>query len=593
MNASGGTPPYTWSLSAGSLPAGLYYSASGVISGTPTSGGTSSFTCQVKDAAGQTAQKALSILITGVSAPLSITTTSLPNGTVGQAYSAQLNASGGGTPYTWSIVLGSLPPGLSLSSGGAISGTPTQSGTSSATFQVKDSTYAQQQTATASLSIQIASAPLQVSTANLPGATVSQAYTAQLNATGGTPPYTWSVSSGSLPAGLSLSSSGAISGTPTTAGSNTFTAQVTDANTQTATKSYTLSVTNATSTSCNVYVSPGGSDSSAGSLSAPWQTLQHAFDTVQAGQVVCLRAGTYEPTGTYNTSAYRQTWSRSGTAGSPVTIQNYPGEVAIVHGKLAINGSYITFKGRPLGLLNLGLIFEGPIGPNNNDVQIAIGPGGTPHDVILDHIEVRKNDHHAGVYKEGASGVKVLGCWIHDNGGSSVSMDQGMYWHSSSSGARDVIANNLIEHNVSFGIQFYPSGANTDMYANTIINNGNSGITIDGGTGNNIFNNILAGNGHGAGNQQLRITSAGSNNVVTQNILWDASASYQGYSGGGSVATVTGAIIKDPLFVDPANRQYHLQTGSPAIDTAVAPYTTSVDEDSCPGNGQPDLGAFH
>ena len=93
--------------------------------------------------------------VTSAVTPLSVSTTSLPSGTVGQAYSATLAASGGTAPYSWSLSGGSLPTGLSLSTNGVISGTPTVAGTSNFTVKVTDEAGA---SATAALSITIASA---------------------------------------------------------------------------------------------------------------------------------------------------------------------------------------------------------------------------------------------------------------------------------------------------------------------------------------------------------------------------------------------------------------------------------------------------
>src|SRR5437879_3659782 len=74
---------------------------------------------------------------------------------------------------------------------------------------------------------------------------------------------------------------------------------------------------------CEVYVSPSGSDPSAGTLSAPWRTVQHAFDYAQPGQTVCFRGGTYAMT---TTTGYNQILSRSGTSINWITFTNYPGE---------------------------------------------------------------------------------------------------------------------------------------------------------------------------------------------------------------------------------------------------------------------------
>ena len=141
-----------------------------------------------------------------------ITTSSLPNGTRGVAYSQTLAASGGTVPYTWIVASGTLPAGLVLSSNGVISGTPTTAGGPiSITFQVTDSTSA---TATASLPITI-NGQLSITTSSLPNGTLGVAYSQTLAASGGMAPYTWTVASGTLPAGLVLSSNGVISGTPT------------------------------------------------------------------------------------------------------------------------------------------------------------------------------------------------------------------------------------------------------------------------------------------------------------------------------------------------------------------------------------------
>ncbi len=227
LAASGGTTPYSWSISSGgSLPAGLALNLStGAISGTPTQSGTFSFTAQATDSGSKTAQQALSIQVAAVG-QLSITTTSLPQGTTGAAYSATLQANNGTTPYSWTISSSSLPAGLSLNaSTGAISGTPTQSGTFSFTAQVADSANNKAQQL---LSIVI-SVALSINTTSLPQGTTTVSYSATLQATGGTTPYSWSVSSGAPPAGLSLNAStGAISGTPTQSGTFSFTAQVTD-----------------------------------------------------------------------------------------------------------------------------------------------------------------------------------------------------------------------------------------------------------------------------------------------------------------------------------------------------------------------------
>jgi hypothetical protein len=248
--AAGGTAPYTWTVSSGMLPAGLTLDqATGIISGIPTAAVTNaSITVAVHDAGSpsQTQAAVLAITINAVALPtVTITTASLPNGTVGAVYSLALAATGGQTPYTWSVSSGALPAGLSLSSSGTISGKPTAVASGTAvTFTVKDF-ESPAQTASVALTISIAPAPLSIATTSLPNGTVGQAYSASLSAAGGTTPFAWSITTGALPAGLSLAAAtGVISGTPTAAVSgSSLTFSVHDSGSPVQTKTVTLTLT--------------------------------------------------------------------------------------------------------------------------------------------------------------------------------------------------------------------------------------------------------------------------------------------------------------------------------------------------------------
>ena len=253
LSASGGNAPYHWSLSSGSLPNGLFLTSStGVISGTATQSGSFPFAVQAQDSSSpvQTATHnyTLSVSAPSSGAGISISTSSMPAATVGTSYSKALSANGGTSPYTWGIVSGALPSGISLnSSTGTVSGTPTQQGTSNFTVKVSDSA---QHTAQASLSIVVSNGTnntaLVITTTTLPAAQVSIPYSATLTASNGTAPYTWGLASnsGPLPSGLTLSATtGTISGTPTTASAYNFTIQVSDSSSpqQTASETFTLS----------------------------------------------------------------------------------------------------------------------------------------------------------------------------------------------------------------------------------------------------------------------------------------------------------------------------------------------------------------
>ena len=166
LAATGGTTPYKWSLSSGSLPAGLSLNAStGAISGVPTASASAvALTFKVSDSSKPAQSKSVSLSLTIAPVPLAITTTSLPNGQAGVAYSANLSASGGTLPYKWSLTSGTLPAGLSLnSSTGTISGTPSASANSiSLTFKVTDSS-SPVQSRSVNLSLTISAASISVS----------------------------------------------------------------------------------------------------------------------------------------------------------------------------------------------------------------------------------------------------------------------------------------------------------------------------------------------------------------------------------------------------------------------------------------------
>lgn len=257
LAVTGGVTPLKFTVASGTLPAGLSLGTNGVIAGTPSSSGTSQFTVQAADNGTPPATLTQAFTLTIAPAqPISIVTTSLPQGVLGIPYNASISANGGIPPLTWTLLVGSLPAGLSLTtvtttSGtppvtttlGQISGTPTAQGTSNFTVKVQDSAIPAQ-SATQALSITInAPSPLIITTAALPPGTTAVPYSEAIQATGGVAPLTWSVVGGLLPPGLTLNpSSGTLSGLPNREGSSTFTVQVTDseATPQTATKTYTL-----------------------------------------------------------------------------------------------------------------------------------------------------------------------------------------------------------------------------------------------------------------------------------------------------------------------------------------------------------------
>jgi hypothetical protein len=198
---------------------------------------------------------ALEILPAGSPSSLRFSTSSLQAGQVGAAYSHMIQATGGTTPYHWSISSGTLPAGLTLSATtGTISGTPTTSGSFTFTAKVTDSTSSTAQTATKSLTITVASAasPVEITTSSLPSGQAAVPYSTTLAAIDGTSPYKWSITSGALPAGLALASSGLISGTPTASGTFSFTVHVADSASSPTSASRNLSITTAAASAHSV-----------------------------------------------------------------------------------------------------------------------------------------------------------------------------------------------------------------------------------------------------------------------------------------------------------------------------------------------------
>ena len=135
--ADGGAPPYTWSMPGGALPSGVVLSATtGKLSGAPTTAGNHAFTAQVTDKNGHTASKQLNLSVQATTP--SVVTDSMPSVQVNNGYSASLKAQGGAGSYIWTLTGGSLPTGLSLSSGGKITGSAKTAGANSFTVQVQD-----------------------------------------------------------------------------------------------------------------------------------------------------------------------------------------------------------------------------------------------------------------------------------------------------------------------------------------------------------------------------------------------------------------------------------------------------------------------
>ncbi|MBS0295171.1 MAG: autotransporter domain-containing protein [Proteobacteria bacterium] len=223
VSASGGTGPYTFAVTAGALPAGVSLASGGGFSGTPTAAGNFNFTITATDTVGGASGSQAYALT--VSAPtITVSPGFPPNMTVGQAYSQTFTASGGTSAYAFSVSSGALPAGMTLSGAGVLSGTPTEGGLFNFTITATDSSTGTGAPFTGSHAYSLLSQRASVTTtpSSLPDGAVGAAYSRTISGSGGTAPYTFMITGGALPAGLSLNgSTGAITGTPTAAGAFT------------------------------------------------------------------------------------------------------------------------------------------------------------------------------------------------------------------------------------------------------------------------------------------------------------------------------------------------------------------------------------
>ncbi len=250
----GGTGPFTVAQTSGRFPLGLALTTTELttgifpVTGTPTESGNGQFNpvFQVADSGGATLRASSYISIGGGSSTIQINHNGvLGTITQGSSYSNQISACCVPS-LTWSLMSGTLPPGLSISSGGNLSGTPNTPGAYTFVLKAADSTNAANY---GNRQFSVVVSPLNVSTTTLPVGFVSSAYSTTLTATGGTGGLTWTLvapnsdyPSNYLPPGLSLASNGVLNGTPTASGKFSFAVSVTDTAAHTLTRTFFISI---------------------------------------------------------------------------------------------------------------------------------------------------------------------------------------------------------------------------------------------------------------------------------------------------------------------------------------------------------------
>jgi hypothetical protein len=345
------------------------------------------------------------------------------------------------------------------------------------------------------------------------------------------------------------------------------------------------------------YVSSStGSDANPGTIDQPWQTLQKAFDALQPGQIAYLRAGTY---GAFCTASK---FRRAGTAAAPITVQGYPGERAVLHGQIRLEGSYFRLA---------NVIVEGPScgvwgATTRQGENLVLMSPGTTHHVEVSNSEIYHSGWHAGI-AAGGDDIWILNNYIHDNGGfndsTQINTSHGIYYHD---GTRGVVANNLLEHNRAKGLSARYSANHILVINNTVVGNGRSGLDVTDSTHDWIFaNNIIANNGNVNGGVGINSSGSigGATIVEVNNVFWNNGA--DGTSNWSTNVTVVNNVVADPDLVNPVSstpstthvgysNDYHLRNGSRAIDFASATYALPYDlAGTCrPRGASPDAGAY-
>lgn len=246
FSASGGVAPYTYRISAGALPPGIFV-FSNFMSGVPSVAGTYSFSITATD---RTSPVPLTVTrdyaLVVEQTPFVIDEAVPTVATAGRNYSYSITARGGIKPYAFRLESGALPPGLTLGSDGSVSGIPMAAGTFDITVVVTDSTSGTPSTAIGSFRFVVELPVMSVSPERPSHAAVGSPYAMSLGAVGGKEPYLYALTSGVLPAGLQLQSNGTITGVPEVVGSYEITITATDGSTGygpiTASRAYTMVV---------------------------------------------------------------------------------------------------------------------------------------------------------------------------------------------------------------------------------------------------------------------------------------------------------------------------------------------------------------
>ncbi len=450
ISVSGGKAPYRFSIASGTLPSGVHIdSATGAVAGVPGVAGVFSFSVQVTDATNSSASASFRLPVatrqTGsVTVTLSPQSTTLKSNT-NQQFLATVSGTSN-TSVTFSASAGTMAPG-----GWFVAPTVNEPTTVAVTATSAADPSAQ---ATASVAIipDTNTQPLAIQTSSLANADAGQAYETSLTADGGKPPYSW-MSTGNLPAGVELSSSGQLSGTPTGTGAFSFTATVSDADKNTAHQALTLTVVNTAGNFDGpaelprVYVNSALSDTPAPGKTTLLNTgadLQTALNAANCGDTIELQAGatysglfnlpakacddqhwiiirTSAPDSALPPEGQRLTPCYAGVASLPNRPQYACSSPQNVLAKIQVSQGGIS---GPLVLLNganhyrlLGLEITRPAGIGATIALITNDQSGTASYIVIDRCWIHGTAHddtRRGVQAQGMTQIAVVDSYLND-----------------------------------------------------------------------------------------------------------------------------------------------------------------------------------
>ena len=367
--ASGGAAPYTFAMTSGTLPAGMTLT-SGVLTGTPTAAGTYNVTVTATDANKATGNHDYSLTIQPPSLSLSPASGTLSDATAENTYSQQFSASGGTAPYAYTVSSGALPAGLTINSSGLLSGSPAATGAYTFTVQAADSTAGSGAPYTVTRSYTLIVYPPILSVVPMESvlapATVGQTnYIVNFTAKGGNGTYTYALTAGSLPTGMSMVK-GVLSGTPKTVSIFAFTITVTDSNLFTGSKSYTLAVGAPT-----INVTPANPVLAEGSAESQYTAVTFSATSTNGGTApysIALAAGTL-PAGMSLTSGV--------LSGTPTVAGTYYLTVTATDANNQTGSrEYALTLAPPVVTLTTSLLLDGAVGLTYRQTLSAAGGSG-------------------------------------------------------------------------------------------------------------------------------------------------------------------------------------------------------------------------